>query len=419
MKVLIVGSGGREHALAWKLAQSPRVTKVCCAPGNAGTSELGENVSIAAEDIPSLVSYARRAAIDLTVVGPDDALAAGIADAFEREGFRIFGPSAAAARLESSKIFAKDFMRRHGIPTAEGSEFVESMKAHEWCRAAKYPLVVKADGLALGKGVVVAENPLEAAMAIHRAMELRVFGEAGRKIVIEECLRGVECSIHALVDGSNYTLFPVARDHKRAFDGNRGPNTGGMGTVSPSGTMSATLIERVKTEILDRFIAGIKADGIGFQGMLFPGLMLTEEGPKVLEFNCRFGDPETQVLVRRLRSDLLDLLEACLNGALDSQSPEWDERTAVCVVIASGGYPGSYEKGKIIHGLEEAKTMNDVVVFHAGTKQDGQNIVTNGGRVLGVSALGTNSFVARQLAYRAADIIHFDRMQRREDIGAS
>ncbi len=419
MKVLIVGSGGREHALAWKLAQSPRVTKVYCAPGNAGTAALGENVSISAEDIPSLVRYAERAAIDFTLVGPDDALAAGIVDAFEREGLRIFGPCAAAARLESSKSFAKDFMRRHGIPTAEGNEFVDSMKAHEWCRAAKYPLVVKADGLALGKGVVVAENPLEAALAIHRAMDLRVFGEAGRRIVIEECLRGVECSIHALVDGSNYSLFPDAKDHKRAFDGNRGPNTGGMGTVSPSGTMSSTLIERVKIEILDRFIAGLKADGIAFRGMLFPGLMLTEEGPKVLEFNCRFGDPETQVLVRRLRSDLLDLLEACLDGALDSQSPEWDERSAVCVVIASGGYPGSYEKGKLIHGLEEAKRVSNVVVFHAGTKQDGQSIVTNGGRVLGVSALGTTSRVARELAYEAANIIYFDRMQRREDIGAS
>ena len=419
MKVLIIGSGGREHALSWKLAQSPRVTKLYCAPGNAGTAQLGENVPLAAEDIPALVSYAKREGIGLTVVGPDDALAAGIVDAFEQEGLRIFGPCAGAARLESSKIFAKDFMRRHRIPTAEAKEFSESLEAHAWCRGAKYPLVVKADGLALGKGVVVAENPLEAAMAIHRAMDLGAFGEAGRKVVIEECLRGVECSIHALVDGSGYCLFPDAKDHKRAFDGNRGPNTGGMGTVSPSGTLAPSLIGRVKAEILDRFVAGIKADGIAFRGMFFPGLMLTEDGPKVLEFNCRFGDPETQVLVRRLRSDLLELLEACVDGTVASQRPDWDERTAVCVILASGGYPGSYEKGKTIEGLEGAGAMKEVVVFHAGTKQDGRRIVTNGGRVVGVSALAAGRDAARELAYRAANTIRFDQIQRREDIGAS
>ena len=419
MKVLIIGSGGREHALAWKLAQSPRVSKVYCAPGNAGTAQLGENVALGAEDIPALVRYAKREAIGLTVVGPDDALAAGIVDAFELEGLRIFGPCAGAARLESSKIFAKNFMQRHLIPTAEAREFSESLEAHAWCRRAKYPLVVKADGLALGKGVVVAQNPLEAAMAIHRAMDLGVFGEAGKKILIEECLSGVECSIHALVDGSGYCLFPDAKDHKRAFDGNRGPNTGGMGTVSPSGSLDTSLIERVKAEVLDRFVAGIKADGIAFRGMLFPGLMLTEDGPKVLEFNCRFGDPETQVLVRRLRSDLLDLLDACVDGALVSQRPEWDERAAVCVVLASGGYPGAYQKGKTIEGLQEAEAMKEVVVFHAGTKQNGSLVVTNGGRVIGVSALGADRNAARELAYRAADTIRFDQIQRREDIGAS
>jgi phosphoribosylamine--glycine ligase len=419
MKVLIIGSGGREHALAWKLAQSPRVMKVYCAPGNAGTAQLGENVALGAEDIPALVRYAKREAIGLTVVGPDDALAAGIVDAFELEGLRIFGPCAGAARLESSKIFAKNFMQRHLIPTAEAREFSESLEAHAWCRRAKYPLVVKADGLALGKGVVVAQNPLEAAMAIHRAMDLGVFGEAGKKILIEECLSGVECSIHALVDGSGYCLFPDAKDHKRAYDGNRGPNTGGMGAVSPSGSLDTSLIERVKAEVIDRFVAGIKADGIAFRGMLFPGLMLTEDGPKVLEFNCRFGDPETQVLVRRLRSDLLDLLDACVDGALASQRPEWDERAAVCVVLASGGYPGAYEKGKTIEGLQEAEAMKEVVVFHAGTKQNGGLVVTNGGRVIGVSALGADRNAARELAYQAADTIRFDQIQRREDIGAS
>ena len=418
MKILIIGSGGREHALAWKLVQSPRITKVYCAPGNAGTAMLGENVAIGAEDIPALAQFARREGVDLTVVGPDDALAAGIVDVFERDGLRIFGPRAEAARLESSKIFAKDFMRRHGIPTADSREFSESLDAHAWCRSAKYPLVVKADGLALGKGVAVAENPLQAAMAIHRAMDLGAFGDSGRKIVIEECLRGVECSIHALVDPSGYCLFPDAKDHKRAFDGDHGPNTGGMGTISPSGTLDATLTERVKVEVLDRFVAGIKADGIPFRGLLFPGLMLTESGPKVLEFNCRFGDPETQVLVRRLRSDLLDLLEACVDDAVAAQQPEWDDRAAVCVILASRGYPGAYEKGKIIVGLPEAAEIADVVVFHAGTKQDGQRILTNGGRVLGVSALGADRASARKLAYHAADTIRFDQMQRREDIGA-
>jgi phosphoribosylamine---glycine ligase len=418
MKILIIGSGGREHALAWKLVQSPRITKLYCAPGNAGTAMLGENVAIGAEDIPALAQFARREGIDLTVVGPDDALAAGIVDVFERDGLRIFGPRAEAARLESSKIFAKDFMRRHGIPTADSREFSESLDAHAWCRSAKYPLVVKADGLALGKGVAVAENPLQAAMAIHRAMDLGAFGDSGRKIVIEECLRGVECSIHALVDPSGYCLFPDAKDHKRAFDGDHGPNTGGMGTISPSGTLDATLTEQVKVEVLDRFVAGIKADGIPFRGMLFPGLMLTESGPKVLEFNCRFGDPETQVLVRRLRSDLLDLLEACVDDAVAAQQPEWDDRAAVCVILASRGYPGAYEKGKIIEGLPEAAKIADVVVFHAGTKQDGQRILTNGGRVLGVSALGADRASARKLAYHAADTIRFDQMQRREDIGA-
>ena len=418
MKVLIIGSGGREHALAWKLAQSARVTKVYSAPGNAGTARLGDNVDIGVGEIHALAAFAKRENIGLTVVGPDDALAAGIVDVFENEGLRIFGPRAQAARLESSKIFAKEFMRRHGIPTAESREFSDSLEAHAWCRGAKYPIVVKADGLALGKGVVVAENPLESAMAIHRAMDLGVFGESGRRIVIEECLRGVECSIHALVDESGYCLFPDAKDHKRAFDGNRGPNTGGMGTVSPSGVLDATLMERVKSEVLDRFVAGIKAESTGFRGMLFPGLMLTEDGPRVLEFNCRFGDPETQVLLRRLRSDLLDLLEACVDNEVALQRPQWDDRTAVCVVLASGGYPGTYKKGYPIGGLEEAEKIPDVVLFHAGTKHDGSQIVTNGGRVLGVSTLGSDRDGARKLAYQAANTIHFDQMQRREDIGA-
>jgi phosphoribosylamine--glycine ligase len=418
MKLLIIGSGGREHALAWKLAQSPRVEKIFCAPGNAGTASLGENVPLAADDIPGLLAFAEREGVGLTVVGPDDSLAAGIVDAFQAAGLKIFGPTASAARLESSKIFAKEFMRRHGIPTAEAREFADPDEAREWCLMAKYPLVIKADGLALGKGVVIAETPEEAAEAIHQSMELAVFGDSGRQVVIEEFLRGVECSIHALIDGSEYCLFPDARDHKRALDGNRGPNTGGMGTISPCGSLDGALMARVRAEVLDRFMAGLKADGLAFNGMLFPGLMLTADGPKVLEFNCRFGDPETQVFVRRLKSDLLDLLEACVEGRLGGQEPVWDERAAVCVVLASGGYPGAYEKNKPITGLDAAAGREDVVVFHAGTKNADGAVVTNGGRVLGVTALGAGLAEARERAYAAADGIFFDQMQRRGDIGA-
>lgn len=417
MKLLIVGSGGREHALAWKLKQSPRVTGIFCAPGNAGTAALGENVPVSAEDIPALVRFAKEKGVGLTVVGPDDALAAGIADAFQAEGLRIFGPTAVAAQLESSKIFAKEFLRRHGIPTAESREFSDSREAQAYARGARYPLVVKADGLALGKGVVIAETPAAAAEAIRRSMDDGVFGQAGRRVVIEEYLQGVECSIHALVDGSSYCLFPDCKDHKRALDDDQGLNTGGMGTISPSGTLDETLRETVKREVLDRFLAGLQADGIAFQGMLFPGLMMTADGPKVLEFNCRFGDPETQVLVRRLKSDLLDLLEAVVDKRLESVRPEWDARAAVCVILASGGYPGSYEKGKPISGVEKAEARPDVVVFHAGTKAEGSVLMTNGGRVLGVTALGSGLKQARARAYEAADIIHFDQMHCRRDIG--
>jgi len=419
MKILIVGSGGREHALAWKLKQSPRVERIFIAPGNAGTAEIGENVPIGADDIPALVEFARKEGIGLTVVGPDDALAAGIVDAFEAARLRIFGPCAAAARLESSKSFAKDFMRRHGIPTAAAREFTDADEARGYCLEAKYPLVIKADGLALGKGVAIAETPDEAMEAIHRSMELAVFGEAGKLVVIEEFLQGPECSIHALVDGTSYCLFPDAKDHKRALDGNRGPNTGGMGTISPSGELDAALTARVREEVLDRFVAGIQADGLPFRGMLFPGLILTAEGPKVLEFNCRFGDPETQVLMRRLESDLLDLLEATVDGTLAEQTPVWRSEAAVCLILASGGYPGSYEKGKVIKGLDEAGAREGIVVFHAGTKLADGRVVTNGGRVLGCSGLGLDLTAARQAAYAAADAIFFDGLHRREDIGVA
>ena len=417
-RVLVTGSGGREHALAWKLAQSPQVEKVFAAPGNAGTALVGENVPIAAEDVEKLVAFAKANRIDFTVVGPDDALAAGVVDAFEAEGLKIFGPRAEAARLESSKAFAKDFLHRHGIPTADYREFTDCAAARDFCRNATHPLVVKADGLALGKGVIIAQTLEESEAAVRMCLEEGAFGAAGKLIVIEEFLEGVECSIHALVDGSSYLLLPDCRDHKKAFDGNTGPNTGGMGTISPSGSVDDSLRERIRREILDPFLAGIQKDGIPFRGMLFPGLMLTAEGPKVLEFNCRWGDPETQVLVRRLRSDILPLLEATVDGTLSSMQPEWDRRAAVCVILASGGYPGSYEKGKPISGLEAAAALEGVEIFHAGTKIVDGRIATHGGRVLGVSALAEDLRAARALAYRAADRISFDGAQRRNDIGA-
>lgn len=420
MKVLIVGSGGREHALAWKLAQSPRVTKIYAAPGNPGTAEVGENIPLAASDIQSLVTFAKREDIGLTVIGPDDALAAGIVDAFEAEGLRAFGPRQQAAQLESSKIFAKEFMRRHGIPTADSREFTDSREALLYVRSAKYPLVIKADGLALGKGVIITATPDEAEQAIHLTMEARAFGEAGIRVVIEEFLTGTECSIHALVDGHSYQLFPDCRDHKQAFNDNLGPNTGGMGTVSPSGRVDAMLESRIRTEIMDRFMAGLVADGIDFRGMLFPGLMLTSDGPKVLEFNCRWGDPETQVLVRRCKSDLLEALEACIEKRLSTSVPLlWREDAAVCVILASGGYPGDYVKGLPITGLQEAAQSPDIEIFHAGTKVSDGSTVTNGGRVLGVSAIATDIESARNAAYTAANKIHFDNIHRRDDIGVA
>ena len=418
MKILITGSGGREHALAWKLSKSPHVEQIYVAPGNAGTASLGNNVPIAPEDAAGLLAFAREHKIDLTVVGPDDALAAGVVDVFEDAGLKIFGPRAAAARLESSKAFAKDFMLRHGIPTAEYREFTDSAEARAYCRAAKYPLVVKADGLALGKGVIIAADFDQADAAIRTCMEDKAFGDAGARVVVEEFLVGVECSIHALVDGNGYLLFPDCRDHKKALDGDLGLNTGGMGTICPSGTVDDAMTSRIRTEVLDRFLAGIQADGLTFRGMLFPGLMLTAEGPKVLEFNCRWGDPETQVLVRRLSSDLLPLLEATIDGTLSAQVPLWDDASAVCVILASGGYPGSYEKGKSIEGLANAASIESVEVFHAGTKADGDRVLTNGGRVLGVTAKALGLEAARKLAYDGADQIFFDGMQRRGDIGA-
>ncbi len=428
MNILIIGSGGREHALAWKLAQSPRVTQIFCAPGNAGTALLGARnlPGLKITDRDGLLAAAREHRIDFTVVGPDDALAAGVVDAFEAAGLRIFGPTQSAARLESSKIFTKDFLARHGIPTAAAGAFESSLEAHAFCQGKRYPLVVKADGLATGKGVIIAEHPGAAAAAIHDMMERRKFGDAGRRVLIEEFLTGRECSLHALLDGrGHYQLWPAAQDYKRALDGDAGLNTGGMGTVSPPVQgLDDALQERIRREIMDPLVAGLVAEGIDFRGMLFPGLMITADGPKVLELNARFGDPETQVLLPRLRDDLLPLLEAAAAGRLDAvAAPEFDPRPAVCVILASGGYPEAYPIGVPISGLEGGELEPGVQIFHAGTRLEepaagGRSVVTSGGRVLGVTALGQDLEDARARAYAAAARIGFEGCHLRRDIGA-
>jgi len=415
MKVLVIGSGGREHALAWKLQQSPRVTEVFCAPGNGGIAQVATCVPIKITEHDALVDFARREGIALTVIGPDDALAAGIVDRFTAAGLRAFGPTQRAAQLESSKVFAKDFMRRHGIPTARSGSFDDPGAAKAYARQIGAPMVVKADGLALGKGVLICATLDEAIAAIEEIMERRAFGEAGRRVVIEEFLEGEECSIHALVDGHSYVLFPGAQDHKRALDGDLGLNTGGMGTFSPPAhLLTAELEQRVRTDVLDRFLAGLAIDGLDFRGMLFPGLMITRDGLRVLEFNCRFGDPETQVLLARLESDLVELLDATIDQRLDQISATWKPDAAVCVVMASGGYPGSYATGKPISGLD----ASDATVFHAGTRRENGTLVTAGGRVVGVTALGPTLAAARDRAYAAVERIHFEAAHYRRDIAA-
>jgi phosphoribosylamine--glycine ligase len=415
MKILVLGSGGREHALVWKLRQSPRVTAVYCAPGNAGIAELATCVPIKITEHAALVQFAQNEKIDLTVVGPDDALAAGIVDLFQARGLRIFGPTQKAAQLESSKVFAKEFMQRHGLPTARSGSFSSSAEARAFAGTMSCPLVVKADGLALGKGVIIAQTQEEAATAIREIMDERKFGDAGSRVVIEEFLVGEECSIHALVDGQSYLLFPTAQDHKRALDGDEGLNTGGMGTFSPAAKLvTPAMEERIHREILAPFIAGLARDGLDFRGMLFPGLMVTAEGPKLLEFNCRFGDPETQVLLTRLDSDLVDLLEATIDGRLADMQARWKPESAVCVILASGGYPGSYASGKAINGLD--RVPGEITVFHAGTKRDGDATVTAGGRVLGVTALASDLAAAREKAYAAVEQIGFEGRQFRRDI---
>jgi phosphoribosylamine--glycine ligase len=416
VKILVVGSGGREHALVWKLKQSSGADRIFCAPGNAGTAELGENVPIPANDLSGLARFAKENEIGLTVIGPDDPLAAGIVDLFEAEGLRVFGPSKSAARLESSKIFAKELMRKSKIPTARGAAFSNCEAAFAFVEQARFPLVIKADGLALGKGVIIAHDAAEARAAVDSMLTKRRFGDAGTRLLIEECLTGSECSLHALVDGRSYRMLATARDHKRAYDGDAGPNTGGMGAFSPADNFDADQQSQFGREVMSPLLDGLTESGVVFRGLLFPGLMVTADGPRVLEFNCRFGDPETQVILPRLKSDLLDLFEATIEGTLDGKTIEWDERAAVTVVLASGGYPEKYDVGKPIHGLELVARAEDVHVFHAGTRKDNGTVVTAGGRVLAVTALGESVAAARARAYEAVAQINFEGCHYRRDI---
>ena len=418
MRILIIGSGGREHALAWKIAQSPRVTKLFCAPGNAGIAAVTECVPIPSMEIDKLAAFASAQKIDLTIVGPEGPLCAGIVDVFQSRGLRIFGPNQHAAQLEGSKVFSKKFLLKHNIPTAAAAIFDNPDDARAHLHKVGAPVVVKADGLAAGKGVIVASSIVEAERAIAEIMERKIFGTAGAQVILEECLHGEELSVMALVDGRSFQMLAAAQDHKRALDGDRGPNTGGMGAYSPTPSLNDPLLEQV-AGIFRQTLAGLQAEGIEYRGVLYAGLMITDRGPQVLEFNCRFGDPETQVVLPRMDFDLLDAAEATVDGRLDRLPLGWKNDAAVCVVLAAGGYPGPYQRNQPIEGLKDAAELAKVQVFHGGTRRDASGrIVTDGGRVLGVTALGENIEKAAQRAYAAVERIHFDGAQFRRDIAA-
>ena len=417
MKVLIIGSGGREHALTWKIKQSPLVDTIYCAPGNPGMASLAECVDIKASDYDALLDFAKSNDIGLVVVGPEDPLADGIVDRFKEIGIKAFGPSAKAAQLEASKAFAKGVMQRHGIPTAEYAEFDNAADAEAYVREKGTPIVVKADGLAAGKGVTVAQTLDEAIAAIRDSMVDNVFGSAGARVVIEECMFGEEASIFALCDGENLIPLATSQDHKPALDGDKGPNTGGMGAYSPALVVTTELFDEIRVKVLDACVQGMKADGIPYTGVLYAGLMMTNTGPRVVEFNCRFGDPETQVVLPRMKSDLVPLMLACCDGTLGDQQLEWEDRECVTVVMASGGYPKAYEKGKVITGIAEAESDDTCMVFHAGTVDDNGTLKTNGGRVLNVTAYGQNIGSAINSAYKGVKAIHFDDAFYRSDIG--
>jgi len=420
MKLLVIGSGGREHAMAWKLAQSPRVQKVYVAPGNGGTATENGLENVPLSDFSQLISFCKKEQIQLTVVGPEAPLAAGIVDAFQQAGLRIFGPTQAAAQLEASKDFAKRFMARHGLPTARHATFTSAAQARAYVDQQGAPIVVKADGLAAGKGVVVAASVAEAHAAIDAFLVRNKLGDAGARVVIEECLKGEEASFMVMADGVHVLPLATSQDHKRLQDGDRGPNTGGMGTYSPAPVVTPKLHARVMREIIQPAIAGMAKDGTPYRGFLYAGLMIDKAGnPKTLEFNCRLGDPETQPIMLRLKSDLVELLDHAIDGTLDRAAADWDRRSALCVVLAAANYPEEPRKGDAIAGLPKAS--EDCRVFHAGTKLEGKpgsgRLVTSGGRVLGVTALGDSLKMAARRAYEAVDSIRFDGMQYRKDIG--
>lgn len=415
MDVLIIGNGGREHALAWKLRQSPKLSQLYVASGNAGTNELAKNLTLTTKE--AILGWLSTNRMDLVVVGPDNYLAEGIVDQIEAMGIPVFGPARAAAEIEWSKAFAKQFMKRHAIPTASYEVFTDLEPAVIYIETQAYPLVIKASGLALGKGVIIAKSIIEARTALQDMLQDKVFGEAGNEVVIEEYLEGKEISIHAFCDGEDAVLFPAAQDHKRTFDNDEGPNTGGMGTIAPVPWVTTEILNEIKKQVVIPTLEALKQEGRLFKGILFPGIMLTTQGPKVIEFNARFGDPETQSYMRLLETDLLEVLLACVNGTLVETEIVWSERSACCIVAASGGYPGTYEKGKPISGLDTVIEY-EVLIFHAGTKMEGEEVVTDGGRVLNVSMVADDLQEALATAYRAIDHINFEGMQYRSDIGA-
>ena len=418
MKVLIVGGGGREHAIAWKVAKSPKVEKLYCAPGNAGIAEVAECVNIGVMEFDKLTAFARENQIDLTIIGPDDPLAAGAVDAFEAAGLRVFGPRKNAAILEASKAFSKDLMKKYGIPTAAYETFDTPEAALNYLETAPVPIVLKADGLALGKGVLICNTREEAKEGVKTLMLDKQFGHAGDRIVVEQFMTGREVSVLSFVDGKTIKIMTSAQDHKRAKDGDQGLNTGGMGTFSPSPFYTPEVDEFCKKHIYQATVDAMKAEGREFKGIIFFGLMLTADGPKVLEYNARFGDPETQVVLPRMKNDIVDVFEACVDGTLDQIDLQFEDNAAVCVVLASDGYPEHYEKGKKITGLENFKDKDGYYVFHAGSKFDAEgNILTNGGRVLGVTATGKDLKEARANAYKATEWVNFENKYMRHDIG--
>lgn len=423
LRILVIGSGGREHALCWKIAKSPRCKKLYCAPGNGGISQIASIVDINADDTDALLKFAKAEKIDLTVVGPEGPLVKGIVDSFSGQKLKIFGPSKELARIEGSKVFAKELMRQFGVPTADFRVFEDSEDALKYLDTVKAPVVVKADGLAAGKGVVVARDIAEAKAAAKKMLQGRVFGDAGKRIIIEECLSGEEVSIIVVSDGNNVVPLASSQDHKRIFDNDIGPNTGGMGAYSPAPIVTEELFKNIMDSVIYPVINGLSGKGTPYKGVLYAGIMITAKGPMVLEFNARFGDPETQAILPRLKTDIIDIMERSIEGRLSGYSLDWDARACVSVVISSGGYPDNFEKGMEITGLEEAKKLEDVMIFHAGTKlgkrisDEGKVFITSGGRVLNVTAMGDDYKKAIENCYDAVSKISFERMHYRRDIG--